>query len=183
MGRANSAASKMRAVFGLGRIRDHVLPILHPIFLRDLGERTPTVRRVSVIAPTVGLRLECFWKYFASTAASARYILIYLRLVACDCWSHVPPGRQFRLINRLRIEIKSGARLGMSMQALNCLNVFARVNQKSRKAVPEVVEAESLTRFKPDANLNRSATTHHSAVQLRTSVHCEFLICNFTLQI
>jgi hypothetical protein len=83
----------------------------------------------------------------------------------------------------LRIEIKSRARLGMSKQALNCFNIFARVNQKSRKAVPEVVETESLTRFKPDANLNGSGTSHHCAVQLRTSVQCEFLICNFTLQI
>jgi hypothetical protein len=62
----------------------------------------------------------------------------------------------------------------MSKQALSWLNVFARVN---------LVGAKSPTGFKQDANLNGSATVHHSAVQLRTSVPCEFLICNFTLQI
>jgi hypothetical protein len=71
----------------------------------------------------------------------------------------------------------------MSKQALNYLNVVARVNQKSRQAVTEVVEAKSPTRFKQDAKLNGSATVHHSAVQLRTSFPCEFFICNFIRQI
>jgi hypothetical protein len=31
----------------------------------------------------------------------------------------------------------SGARLGMSKQTLNCLNIFARVHQKSREAMRE----------------------------------------------
>ena len=38
----------------------------------------------------------------------------------------------------------------MAKQSLSCLNVFARVDQKSREAVTEVVEAESLTRFEPE---------------------------------
>jgi hypothetical protein len=79
--------------------------------------------------------------------------LTSLLLAASDCERNVSLRGQFRRVNRLGIEIKSGARLGMSKQALNRLNVFARVNQKSCQAVTEGVEAESLTRFKPDANL------------------------------
>ena len=57
----------------------------------------------------------------------------------------------------MRIEVKSRARLRMAQQSLNCLNVFALVDKRGREAVTEVVEAESLTRFAPDANLNLTA--------------------------
>jgi hypothetical protein len=55
--------------------------------------------------------------------------------------------RQFRRVNRLGIEIKSGARLGMAKQTLNCLYVFALADKKGREAVAEVVESESLTKL------------------------------------
>ena len=68
--------------------------------------------------------------------------------------------------NRLGIEIKSRARLGMSKQALNCLYVFAIVDKKGREAVTEVAEAESLTRLEPDANLNGSGPILSAAIML-----------------
>ena len=43
------------------------------------------------------------------------------------------------------LQLRRINRLGMSKQALNCLNVFALVDKKGREAVTEVVEAESLT--------------------------------------
>ena len=52
--------------------------------------------------------------------------------------------RQFRRINRLRIQVKRGARLGMSKQSLTRLHVFALVDKKSREAVTEVMKPESL---------------------------------------
>jgi len=52
-----------------------------------------------------------------------------------------------RRVNRLGIEIKSRARLGMSKQALNRLYIFALVDKKGREAVTEVVKAESLTKL------------------------------------
>jgi len=42
----------------------------------------------------------------------------------------------------------------MAKQSLNRLYVFALVDKKSREAVGEVVEPESLPTFQPDANLN-----------------------------
>jgi hypothetical protein len=57
----------------------------------------------------------------------------------------------------------------MSKQALNRLYVFALVDKKGREAVTEVVEAESLTRFEPDANLNGGGANficgHHAGTQ------------------
>jgi hypothetical protein len=69
----------------------------------------------------------------------------------------------------LRIEVKSGARLGMSKQALNRLYVFALADEKGRKvakAVAEVVEAESLIGFEPNANLNGGGANFIAAIML-----------------
>ena len=88
------------------------------------------------------------------------------------CQSH---GAQFRRVNRLGIEIKSGARFGVAKQALNRLHVFALVDKKGREAVAEVVKAESLTVFEPDANLNRGWANfilcHHAGTQRRSALH------------
>jgi hypothetical protein len=54
----------------------------------------------------------------------------------------------------------------MSKQALNCLYVFALVEKKGREAVAEVVEAESLTRLEPDANLNGGGPILSAAIML-----------------
>ena len=67
-------------------------------------------------------------------------------MVTRDCESHVLLSLQLRRVNRLGIEVKSRARLRMTQQSLNCLNVFALVDKKGREAVTEIVEAESLTR-------------------------------------
>jgi hypothetical protein len=41
----------------------------------------------------------------------------------------------------------------MAEQALNRFYIFALDDKKGREALAEGVESESLTRFKPDANL------------------------------
>jgi hypothetical protein len=63
----------------------------------------------------------------ASDVETTPVIKIDLRLVTRDCESDVALGRQFRFVNRSGIEIKSRARLRMTQQSLNCLNVFALV--------------------------------------------------------
>ena len=78
-----------------------------------------------------------------------------MRCGACNSQCNVSLRRQFRFVNRLRIQVKRGARLGMTEQALNRFHVFALADEKGRKAVAKVVETESVARFEPDANLNR----------------------------
>jgi hypothetical protein len=57
----------------------------------------------------------------------------------------------------------------MTQQSLNGLNVFALVDKEGREAVADVVEAESLTKFEPDANLNGGGANficgHHAGTQ------------------
>jgi hypothetical protein len=63
----------------------------------------------------------------------------------------------------------------MAKQTLNCLYVFALVDKEGREAVAEVVESESLPRFKPDPNLNGCGTNliggHHARTQGRSALH------------
>jgi hypothetical protein len=84
--------------------------------------------------------------------------LIGLYLIARDCEGNISLRRQFRLIHRLRIQVKCGARLGMAKQSLNRFYVFASVDKKGRETVAEVVESESLTRLQPDSDLNGCRT-------------------------
>jgi hypothetical protein len=61
----------------------------------------------------------------------------------------------------------------MAKQSLNRLDVFAVVDQKGREALAEVVELESLTRLKPDADLNsRLGEFYPSPSCLRSAVFC-----------
>jgi len=88
--------------------------------------RSPVFRpRACPVSLTSGLCLERLLEVFGINTALARRILIYLCLSARNCEGNVSLRRQFRLINRLRIQVQSGARLGMSKQALNCLNANA----------------------------------------------------------
>src|SRR5258708_3062939 len=102
-------------------------------------------------------------------------ILIRLYLIARYCQSDVPLRRQFRRINRLRILVERGARFGMAKQTLNCLYGFALVDKEGREAMTEVVKAESLPRFQPDANLNRGGANfvcgHHAGTQRCSALH------------
>ena len=54
----------------------------------------------------------------------------------------------------------------MSKQALNRLYIIALVDKKGREAMAEVVEAESLPRFEPNANLNRGWANFSFAIML-----------------
>jgi len=54
----------------------------------------------------------------------------------------------------------------MAKQALNGFYVLAFVDEKSREAMAEVVEAESLTRFEPDASLKRGGANLSAAIML-----------------
>jgi len=54
----------------------------------------------------------------------------------------------------------------VTKQPLNRLYVFALADKKGREAVTEVVEAESLTRFEPDANLNGGGRILSAAIML-----------------
>src|ERR1700674_285564 len=137
----------------------------------DSNTASPDCKALSRFA-TGGPRV---WRVVLPTFRCQSRFLIGLCLIARDCEGNVSLRRQFRFVNRLRIEVKSGARFGMAKQSLNRLHIFALVNQKSRKAVTEVVEAESLTRFKPDANLNGGRTDfilrHPSGPQRRFAFH------------
>jgi predicted transcriptional regulator len=63
----------------------------------------------------------------------------------------------------------------VTKQSLNCLYVFARVDEKSREAVAKVMEAESLSALKPDANFSHSRTNsilrHHAGAQRCFALH------------
>ena len=56
--------------------------------------------------------------------------LIGLYLIARDCESDVLLSLQLRGFNRLRIEVKSGARFDMAKQSLNRFYVLAFVDEK-----------------------------------------------------
>ena len=56
--------------------------------------------------------------------------LIGLYLIARDCESDVLLSLQLRRFNRLRIEVKSGARFDMAKQSLNRFYVLAFVDEK-----------------------------------------------------
>ncbi|MGB8493648.1 MAG: hypothetical protein WCE53_04540 [Candidatus Acidiferrum sp.] len=62
----------------------------------------------------------------------------------------------------------------MTKQALNRFYVFALADKKGREAVAEVVETESLSRFKPDSNLNGCGSNlscgHHASAQGRSAL-------------
>jgi hypothetical protein len=50
----------------------------------------------------------------------------------------------------LRLQVKSGAGLGLAEQSLNLIYVFALIDKKGREVVAEVVKAESLTGLEPE---------------------------------
>jgi hypothetical protein len=80
------------------------------------------------------------------------------------------------------IQIKSCARLGMSKQALNCLYVFAFVDKEGCEAVAKVMEAESLSTLKPDADPNRGwenfILCHHVPSCWRSAAFCPSSLWN-----
>jgi hypothetical protein len=110
----------------------------NPIVRNARAKRRKYPRTDDMDNPSLITILACFLVGVVGQASGCP--LSACELVARNRDSHVSLRRQFRLINRLRIQVKSCGRLSVTKQSLNCLYVFALVDKKGREAVAEVVK-------------------------------------------